>query len=191
MIDMQNVFVDPRSPLAVASARGIVPAINRLARECRGAGCPVVWLRSTFARRGRSSWPLYFDHFAPGADGVKLREHFYPGSEGHEFWHELDRRETDQVVDKDRFSAFVVGASDLEARLRGFGVHSIVITGTLTNVCSESTIRDAMMRDFECFLIEDANAAQTDAEHRASLENVARLFGDVMTTEEFIALLKS
>jgi ureidoacrylate peracid hydrolase len=190
VMDMQNVFVDPESPLAVESARSVVPAINELSKAMRDAGCPVIWVRSTFGARGRSSWPLYFDYFAPGADGASLRECFFPGSRWHEFWPGLDRHGSDIVVDKDRFSAFIEGASDLEQRLIELRRDTLVIAGTLTNVCCESTMRDAMMRDFRCVLVEDACAAQTDAEHLASLENAARVFGDVMTVAEALASLR-
>ena len=189
VVDMQNVFVDPESPLAVASATHIVPTINGLTRRFRDAGCPVFWVRSTFTRTGRGSWPLYFDHFAPGGDGASLRRLFFEGARCHEFWPELDRNDVDMIVDKDRFSAFVEGASQLERQLVDMGRDTLVIAGTLTNVCCESTMRDAMMRDFKCILVEDACAAHSDDEHIASLRNAARLFGDVMTAAEVVACL--
>ena len=190
VIDMQNVFVDPESPLAVASAPGVVPVVNRLTRGFRAAGCPVFWVRSTFAETGRSSWPLYFDHFAPGDSGASLRRLFWEGTRWHEFWYELDRHEADIIVDKDRFSAFVEGASSLERQLIAASRDTLVIAGTLTNVCCESTVRDAMMRDFKCVLVEDACAAQSDDVHVGSLESVARLFGDVMTADEAVGRLE-
>ena len=112
------------------------------------------------------------------------------GSNGHAFWHELNRHDDDLVVDKDRFSAFIHGASILEETLLAKGIDTLVVAGTLTNICCESTVRDAMMRDFKCFMVEDANAAQTDEEHLAALENVARVFGDVMMTDEFLQKMR-
>lgn len=186
VIDMQNVFVAPGAPLEVPLARGIVANINTLASTMRDVGAPVVWVRSTFSEQGRGSWPAYFTYFAPGIDGERLRANFYPGSDGHAFWAALDIADDDLVVDKDRFSAFIEGASELEQILLDRGIDTLVITGTLTNICCESTARDAMMRDFKCIMIEDASAALTDEEHLASLENVARVFGDVTTTDELI-----
>ncbi len=90
------------------------------------------------------------------------------------------------MVDKDRFSAFIESASVLEELLRARGVDTLIITGTLTNVCCESTMRDAMMRDFQCVLVDDACAAHSDAEHLASLENAARFFGDVTSTDNVL-----
>ena len=180
VIDMQNVFVAPGAPLEVPLARGIVGNVNRLAGALRSLGSTIVWVRSTFSESGRGSWPAYFAYFAPGIDGERLRAEFYPGADGHAFWHELAIDARDLTVDKDRFSAFIEGASELEEVLTERGIDTLVI------VCCESTARDAMMRDFKCIMVEDANAALSDEEHVASLCNVARVFGDVTTTDELI-----
>ena len=145
----------------------------------------VVWLRSTFAEEGPGRFDAYFDYFAPG-DGEKLRADFHDGAKGHAFWHELDRFDTDLVISKNRFSAFIERTSELDQQLHALGIDTLVVTGTLTNVCCESTVRDAMMLDYKCILIEDANAAQSDEEHLAALANVARVYGDVLTTTEFL-----
>ena len=83
------------------------------------------------------------------------------------------------------------GASDLEARLRALGIDTVIVTGTLTNVCCESTARDAMMRDLKVVLVADANAARTPEDHLAGLRTVVQLFGDVRTAEETIAALEA
>ena len=189
VIDMQNTFVAPGAVLEVPLARGIVGNINRLSARLRALGAPVVWVRSTFTRNGPGSFSVYFDNFAPGVDGESIRANLYEGSVGHAFWHELDRHDDDLVIDKNRFSAFVEGASILDKKLREQNIQSLVVTGTLTNVCCESTLRDAMMLGYQCILIEDANAAQTDHEHLAALENIARVFGDVLTTDAFLQAL--
>ena len=75
--------------------------------------------------------------------------------------------------------------------LEQHGLDTVVITGTLTNVCSESSARDAMMRNFKTILISDANAAPTDEEHIASLASILQVFGDVYDTQEIVAMLES
>ena len=189
VIDMQTAFVAPGAILEVPLARGIVNNINRLATHLRSGGSPVIWIRSTFAKTGPESFSVYFDNFAPGDNGEDIRANLYEGTEGHAFWHELDRHDDDLVIDKSRFSAFVDGASSLDKKLRDRNIKSLVVTGTLTNICCESTVRDAMMLDYQCIVIEDANAAQTDYEHLAALENIARVFGDVITTDDFLKTL--
>jgi ureidoacrylate peracid hydrolase len=64
-----------------------------------------------------------------------------------------------------------------------------MITGTATNVCCESTARDAMMLDYEVIMVSDGTAALTDEEHAAALNTFMLFFGDVMSTDETIARL--
>lgn len=190
VIDMQDAFVAPGGVLEVAAARGIVTNINRLALALRRLGAGVIWVRCTFTPAGRGAWQTYFEHFAPGGDPERVRAAMYAGGPGHAFWSGLDRRAGEAVVDKDRFSAFIQGASDLERLLRERHVDTVVISGTVTNVCCESTARDAMMLDFRPVLVEDACAARNDEEHLAGLLTVARVFGDVRTTDDTIAWLE-
>ena len=97
---------------------------------------------------------------------------------------------SDVTVLKNRYSAFIPGASNIERVLRGMDVDTVLIAGTKTNVCCESSARDAMMLDFKVVLIEDCCAALSDDEHRAALENVIQQFGDVMTADEVLARLR-
>src|SRR5258708_30489438 len=71
------------------------------------------------------------------------------------------------------------------------GIYTLIITGTATNVCCESTARDAMQMNYKVIFIADGNATNTDAEHNATLNNMAALFADVMTTQELIGFLAS
>ena len=91
---------------------------------------------------------------------------------------------------KNRYSALIPGSSPLERTLRGMGIDTILVAGTKTNVCCESTARDAMMLDFKVVLVEDCCAALSDDEHRSALENIIQQFGDVMTADEVLARLR-
>jgi ureidoacrylate peracid hydrolase len=91
---------------------------------------------------------------------------------------------------KNRYSALIQGSSQLERQLRGMGIDTVLIAGTKTNVCCESTARDAMMLDFKVVMVEDCCAALSDDEHRSALENVIQQFGDVMTASEVLARLR-
>jgi ureidoacrylate peracid hydrolase len=85
----------------------------------------------------------------------------------------------------------VPGSSDLHDILQARGIDTLIITGTATNVCCESTARDAMQLNYKVIFVADANATNTDAEHNATLNNMVRLFADVMTTEELLGFLRS
>jgi ureidoacrylate peracid hydrolase len=189
VIDMQNFFVEPGSPLEVAAARDIVDNVNRLAGAVRGAGGTVAWIRMTFDPDELTSDWTAFLPVNGGPDGGPMFAAIEAGRHGHHLWHALDVGEGDLIVDKHRFSAFIHGSSDLRALLDARGVDTLIIVGTLTNVCCESTARDAMMLNYRVVMVDDANATLTEAAHRATLDNVAMFFGDVQTTEQVAQML--
>ncbi len=190
VVDMQNNFVAPGMPSVVAAARDIVPNINRLAAAMRAAGATVVWIRNLFGPESRQDWSVFFEGFYEPETARAVIDSLAEDGPGAELWPELAVEDGDWQVTKNRFSAFIQGASDIEARLRRAGIDALVITGTLTNVCCESTARDAMMRNFKVIMVSDANATHSDADHNASLGAVFLVFGDVMTTDETIARLR-
>ena len=112
-----------------------------------------------------------------------------PGHPDHELWLELDVQPGDVRVRKKRYSAFFPGACSLPEQLRERGVDTVIITGTLTNVCCEASARDAMMGDFKTVMVSDANAARSDAEHLAALVTLVQFFADVRSTDEVLAML--
>jgi len=189
VIDMQRSFVEPGAPSAVATAREIVPNINRLAAALRGAGGTVAWVQATYTRDGPGYWPLFFDYMvAPELSG-RILDALTDGAPGHALWHELDVKPQDLRVRKNRYSAFFPGACELAQRLRERKADTVLIAGTMTNVCCETSARDAMMDGFKVVIVADANAARSDAEHVASLATILQFFGDVRTTDETIGML--
>jgi ureidoacrylate peracid hydrolase len=92
-------------------------------------------------------------------------------------------------VRKRRFGAFAPGASDLHAILQQRGVDTLIITGTASQVCCESTARDAMMLNYKVFFVADGNATFTDQEHNATLSAMAYTFCDVIDSDALIALI--
>lgn len=189
VIDMQNFFVEPGAPLEVPAARGIVANVNRLAAATRAVGGTVVWIRMTFDPDELASDWTAFLPVNGGPDGGETFRAIEAGCHGHHLWHELDVATGDLLVDKHRFSAFIQGSSGLRALLDERGVDTLIIVGTLTNVCCESTARDAMMLNYRVLMVDDANATLSEAAHRAALDNVAMFFGDVQTTDQVAAML--
>jgi len=189
VIDMQNAFCAPGAAIEVPIARSIVPNINRLAAAVRSVGGLVVWVQMTI--KDESDWPVFLSSLVDTGNSARILAELRPGSEGHKLWPECEGRPADLIVAKNRFSAFLPSACDLGATLKARGIESVLIVGTLTNVCSESSARDAAMQDFKTTLVSDANAARSDAEHLASLVTFIQSFGDVRTTDELIDLLRS
>jgi ureidoacrylate peracid hydrolase len=85
----------------------------------------------------------------------------------------------------------VPGASELHAILQARGIDTVIITGTATNVCCESTARDAMMMNYKVFFIDDGNATYNDQEHNATLSAMAHTFCDVVDTATIVGMLRT
>jgi ureidoacrylate peracid hydrolase len=183
VIDLQNAFMLPGMPAEVKTARDIVPNVNRLAGAVRGAGGRVVWVKMTLDGE-REKWSVFFDHFGSPEHSAAELQSLSRGTLGHEIFDGLDVLPADLVVEKTRFSAFIQGSSDLDRQLRQLGIDTVLIAGTVTNTCCESSARDAMMLNYKTVMVSDANAAHSDDEHNATLANILRIFGDVLSTDE-------
>jgi len=187
VVDMQNGFM--RADISHAycdMAQHVVPAINKLAGALRTAGGQVVWIQNTFDSRCETEWSVMQDMVTPEARARRAAA-MSEGTEGQKLWPGLDVHPVDQVVKKYRYSAFIQGSSALPDLLRAAGIDTVLITGTVTNVCCESSARDAMMLNFRTVMVSDGCAAVTDEEHAASLIAFHLQFGDVLTVEECIA----
>jgi ureidoacrylate peracid hydrolase len=188
VIDMQNFFLEPGQLLEIPAARDIVPNINRLAAATRAAGGTVAWVRMTLDDAELDVWSVFLP-----VNGTPERRAVFrslaSGKPAHRLWPELDVVADDLFVDKSRFSAFIQGSSDLRAQLGERGIDTLLIVGTLTNVCCESTARDAMMLNYRVMMIDDANATFSPQAHRASLDNIMTFFGDVCSTDQVLAMI--
>jgi ureidoacrylate peracid hydrolase len=188
VIDMQNAFCAPGAPAEVPASRGIVDRINHLAAALRKAGGDVVWIVSEFGNRnGRSDWENFFNYIVAAQVRERTMAYMAPGAEGTKLWQGLDARAEDTHLVKNRYSCLAPGASQLERVLRSRGTETLLIGGTKTNICCETTSRDAFDMDFKVVLVEDCCAALSDREHLATLENIIQQFGDVLTADEVIA----
>lgn len=190
VIDMQNTFCAPGSPAEVANSRGIVPNINALTSQLRKDGVPVIWvLHANTQHKGRSDWDLFYNHVVSGEVRTRTLESNSP--ENQAVYSELNATDDDITIIKNRYSALTPGSSSLERVLRSMGIESVLIAGTKTNVCCESTARDAMMMDFKVTMLSDCCAALSDEEHRSALENIIQQFGNVMTSHEALDMMRN
>lgn len=189
VVDLQNVFMVPPYPTEIPLARELVPNVNKLAKATRDAGGVVVWIQMTHDESDEKTWSVFYDNVSSSArrrDGLKGLAR---GTHGQELYDGLDVLPADLKVEKNRFSAFIQGSSDLDKLLKDRGIDTVLVTGTVTNTCCESTARDAMMLNYKTVMVSDANAAVTDDEHNATLGNILRIFGDVMSTDEVVERL--
>jgi ureidoacrylate peracid hydrolase len=187
VIDLQNAFMlEGVAHTLCRMAPRIVPNVNRLAAGLRASGGTVVWVRTTADPGSLQTWSHYYDELLSPAGKARRIEALAEGSIGHAFWSELDREPQDLIVTKRRYSAFLQGSSGIESELRGRGLHTVLITGCVTNVCCESSARDAMMLNFRTVMVSDGNAAATDRDHGNALAAFYLTFGDVLTTAEVL-----
>lgn len=190
VIDLQNAFMeDSVGHAVVPAARDIVPAVNRMATAVRRAGGGVFWVKMTHDGACLDEWSTAFG-MLNGERRAKRIAALSEGTRGHEMWSQLEVRPEDEIVLKYRYSAFLPGTSDLAERLRARGFDTVLIAGTVTNVCCESSARDASMLNFRTIMVSDGNAALTQAEHEASLAAFYNIFGDVMDTDMIVAALE-
>ncbi len=189
VVDMQNGFMLPGVAFAeIKTAPEIVPNINRLARAVREAGGTVVWIVTTYTKSVEQEWSTYYGLSTP-SHGARRSAALTKGAKGHEIWAGLEVRDGDPIVEKKRFSAFIQGSSELDKVLRDRNIDTLLITGTVTGVCCESTARDAMMLNYKVVMVTDGNAAYSDAEHNAALTAFYASFGDIMPTDMLVGLL--
>lgn len=187
-IDMQNVFVAEGEVFASAHARDIVPAVNRLAAAMRARGWPVIWTRTTHTAEGPCASPIWqYDSDDPAmAAGVAALQ---AGAAGHELYPLMNLAERDIVIDKYRYGAFACPVGQLARTLKILDAEMVIVTGTTTNCCCETTAREANMAGYKVIVVSDATAALTDAEHNAALLNLRVNFADVRRAEEVLGMI--
>jgi ureidoacrylate peracid hydrolase len=183
VVDMQNYFVAEGAQGEVPAARAIVGTINSLARALRRLGGLVAWVR-TDARHALRDWGRHHRAVLHPERARRRLAVLDPLAPGFALYPLVEPAPADLQVTKTHYRAFIAGSSDLDAQLRSRGIHTLLIAGTATNVCCESSARDASMLNHRVIMVSDANASWTDEEHAAALDTFAAFFGDVMTAAE-------
>jgi nicotinamidase-related amidase len=165
-------------------ARGIVPNIQSLAIALRSAGGTVAWV---LPGAGEPS-AMLDEFFGPDVAAVYAMS----GGDGplrDRLWHEFDVSEDDLLVAKTASSAFFPGRCELPLLLEGRAIDTVLITGTVANVCCESSARDASTVGYRVIMVADANAAVRDQDLNATLHTIYRSFGDVRPTCEVLEMI--
>ena len=183
VIDMQNGFCRPDGSMArlgldTSMCEAVIPQVRGLVDAAHDADVPVIFTRYVYL-------PGY-------ADGGLLPQAILPamrdidalaeGSWDAALVDELTPGESDLVIDKSRYSAFY--GTRIEPILTSLGVRALVLCGVTTNMCVETTARDASQRDYPTFTVRDA-CAETDAQrHENALQTLAFGFGWVVDADD-------
>jgi ureidoacrylate peracid hydrolase len=160
----------------------MAPTLCDLLETARAAGVHVIHTRNW--HRPATDSDAWLDKLARSGQDQEHR----PGRAGSwgAAWYEVEPLQTEEVINKFRYDAFL--GTNLEFLLRARRIRTVVICGTATNVCVESTARDAHMRDFHLVMVGDAVASVNPAAHDATLANIASNFGEVASTAQVKAI---
>jgi nicotinamidase-related amidase len=184
IVDMQNAFVDSNGSLSrmgldTSRTKIVIEPIKRLKSACNIANIPVIYLQHVHRADGKDSG-LIDKVFPP----IFQLEHCKRNSWDAEIIPELKLEERDLVVEKYRFSGFF--NTQLETVLRQLERDELIVCGIATNVCVESTVREAFNRDYNVFVPEETTASFFEIAEKASLENFRFAFARVVKLDEMI-----
>lgn len=186
-VDMQNCFVE-NSPIAAPGGREVMQEINRLIDVCRDNGVLVVHT-SHVVRQDGSNVGVMGEIIPPVNDGV-----IDQGSPSAALHGELNVKDGDILLDKPRFGAF--HGTDLELILRSRGIEAVIVTGICTNVCCETTAREANVRDFRVFFLSDGTATfpignlTAEQVQEATVTTLGQFFAQIETVDGMIAKIE-
>ena len=183
VVDVQNDFCSPKGASArkgndVSGAEAMVPGLVSLIEEARKVSLPVIFIQ-TIHSEWTDSLPWIYRK-SQQRELSTCRE----GTWGAELYQGIAPLSGERIVTKHRYSAFI--NTDLNTLLKAKGIESVLVTGVATNVCVETTARDAYMFDHYVTLVEDCCAAYDQRLHEATLENIRRHFGLVSSSREVI-----
>jgi len=177
VVDMQRFFLDPSSPTFTCGGIAILPAVKRLIGAFRKIDRPVIFTRHVHHPNG----------FDEGIMGWWWQGKCLEGTPESEVHDEIRPLSKEKVIQKHRYSAFY--NTDLETVLRCLKIEDLIISGIMTNMCCESTARDAYYRDYRVFFPADGTGSINEKMHLASLLNLAFGFADITTADEIIKQL--
>jgi ureidoacrylate peracid hydrolase len=173
VVDLQVGFMAEGAPVEVPVARDIVDNVNAISKAVRAGGGTNAFLRFTYDPSEPNTWTSWYKFYSSDKQTDITRDAFSIGAENWELWPGLD-----------------VAPEDLDSLLKARGIDTLIITGTLTNCCCESSARDAMQMGYGIIFMQDANATLTDAEHNGTLTSMAAIFADVMDTPHLLGVIE-
>lgn len=177
VVDMQHFFLDPESPTFTCGGLAILGRVQNLIEAFRKSGLPVIFTRHVH----------HPDQLDAGIMGWWWEGMCLEGSPESEIHEAIAPLPNEKVIPKHRYSAFY--NTDLETVLRVLKVEDIVISGVMTNMCVESSTRDAYYRDYRVLLPADATGSINEEMHLASLLNLAFGFAWVTDTDTILGQL--
>ena len=191
IVDLQVGFVAKGAAVEVPATRDMIGEVNAISRAVRTAGGVNAFLRFTHDPDEPIKWTSNYTGYMTAPMIEMVKEAFSRGAREWELYAELDVQPQDLIFDKTRYSGFIPGTCAMHEQLQARGIDTLIITGTLTNCCCESTARDAMQMGYKIIFVSDANATLSDAEHNATLISMTTIFADVMDTRHLLGVIET
>ena len=191
IVDVQNDFCADNGAMHkegrdLGLVQAMVPRLARFIAEARDAGVPLVWIRNLYNRT--PNWYLsevWLEQAERRRRGLYVERPVCPPDDWGGDFYQIRPRPEDVIVTKHRFGAFE--NTDLELVLRSRGIRTVIMTGVATNVCVETTARQAFLKDYYVVFTSDCTATYTQPEHDAALGNIDNYFGQVATADDVVA----
>ncbi len=188
VVDVQNDFCHSQGAISkrnvdLSKVRNqVVPALISFIAKCREARLPVVFVKTV-----HSDWtnsPSWMGRMGGTVSKIPICA---AGTDGAEFYG-VEPGPGDFIVTKHRYSGFV--GTDLNLVLRSKGIETVFMTGVATNVCVETTARDAFCLDYHVIFVEDCCGAYSPEEHAATLDNINKYFGIVSDSKTIVKIME-
>lgn len=183
VVDMQKYFLDDAYGQGKSATDYIVPAINRLNDAVRTSGGRVIWIFTDGTLDMCADWKPYANRMGVAAWERRQRDLGRAG-DGYRLHADLVRKPGDLDFVKTRFSAFLKAPIDMADVLRDAGIDRVIVCGTRTDICCESTARDAMMLNFDVVIATDAMSADAPSFHDAAIRAMSPRFATARTVAE-------
>lgn len=192
IVDLQNDFVRSNGPLVVPDAVSTIEPINAVQDLFRKADRPVIFTRFVAGKESSLLW-TWSPQIREPMNCCKIGQHRYyedikAEREAIAVIDELKPRADDPIIDKFWYGAFF--RTNLEDVLRSFNADTVVIAGTVTQICVEETARQAFHHGFKTIVLRDCVSSFDPQLHEATLKNLNMKFGAVISSKEFIQLLR-
>lgn len=178
VMDMQNIFVEPGSLLEVKGIRKNLSRFKEFIQKLRCKDVLIIYTRHCYTPKNN---PIEAELFP------KLKNQLQKKSHGWRIYDQLKPSNSDIVIDKPRYDAFF--NTRLDEVLKSKGIDTLIITGTMTNICCESTARSGMYRDYKIIFCSDLTYCSKEEVQKNTLKNIHSHFGKVMSSREILGTI--
>ena len=181
VIDMENAFIDPASPLCIKQALDTIPSCGKVIQKARERKIPIFFVNRVYRKNGSD---VEFTRYQSWYDGDRYLAPDSTGPLSIDVPMELKSQKGDYCIVKPRFSAFF--QTELDLIFRRLGIKTVFLAGTTTPNCIRTTCYDGLSLDYNIVVIEDCCSSNTEEIQRVNMEDMARVGAVITSAEVFL-----